>query len=330
MTNFYRKICLLVVSVFIFAFQIQAQDWVTVKAESRLNFSGMALLEQKDEKLTFLVVHDNKDQFSDKIEEGKRLKTERIGILTVENGDSRPTYQGLKWLSTAGTENNLPIDLEAISTVPNTPNRFIATVGNPREIDLKGKVYLIELDEKRESVRVLRETKLPISFDGRDFEGFSVQKIGDILLAVWAERGKNEKPATLFFGELNLQNFSLKLIGETPIQTETPSFLDLTKYPKAEFRSISDVKVDSSGAVFVTSAIDGEDYGIFASEFFYIGAFAKQNSSIAFNKAEKPIRFNQFKNYKAEAFEIVTGKNGGIIFGTDDEDFGASVLMNWR
>lgn len=301
-----------------------AQDWVTVRSESRLNFSGMALVEQTETRKTFIVVHDNKEQFADKKDDGKQPKTERAGLLFIEKDGTRPKYENLKWFAADGSETALPIDLESVTAIPDQPNRFAALVGNPRETTEKGRIYYFELAADRKSVRVIRIFKIPTATDGRDFEGLAIQKISGTLIAAWAERGGSNKPATIFWGELNLNKPEIKLLGEVGVKT--PDLANLTTYPKAENRSISDLKIDASGGVFVTSALDGEDYGLFASAFYYVGAFAKDAGKITFNRAPSPIKLFQFHNYKAEAFEF-SGNN--LIFGTDDEDFGAAVYFNW-
>ncbi len=320
----FSKIILLFLFLSLSSVQTSAQNWTTVRSESRFNFSGMALVEQMDARKTFIVVHDNKDQFADA---PQKTKTERAALLVVENGEARPRIESLKWFDTGGKENALPVDLESVSAIPDQPNKFLAGVGNPNEASEKGRVYYIELAADKKSVRVLNSFKLPTQTDGRDFEAFAAQKIGGKLFAFWADRGKNEKPATLFWGEIDLLKGEIKPLGEANIKTT--DLIDLTKYQKAESRSISDLKIDASGGVFVTSALDGEDYGIFASAFYYVGAFASNEAAISFKASRYALKLYQFKNYKTEAFEFVEGKTGGVIFGTDDEDFGASVFFNW-
>jgi len=305
---------------------VSAQQWITVKSESRFNFSGMAFVEQNETRKTFIVVHDNKDQL---IDAPNKNKTDRAGLLIVENGALRPKYEKLKWIGADGTENSLPVDLEAISAIPDQPNRFLAGVGNPNAAEEKGRVYYIELSTDRKSVRVIKSFKRPTATDDRDFEGLAVQKIGGILIGFWTDRGKNEKPATLFWGAINLEKGSLNSLGEVAVKTPSPDLADFAAYPSAQTRSIADLKIDISGGAFVTSVVDGEDDGPFASAFYYIGSFSKQTSGVSFSLSPSPIKLYQFKNYKTEAFEFVPGKTGGVIFGTDDEDFGAAIFMNW-
>jgi hypothetical protein len=73
---------------------------------------------------------------------------------------------------------------------------------------------------------------------------------------------------------------------------------------------------------------DSSDEGPFASAFYYVGAFQTRDKLIGFNRSIAPIKLYQFKNYKIESFEFVPGKNGCVVFGTDDEDFGASIHIN--
>jgi hypothetical protein len=321
--------------VLLFSVDAFAGQWITVRSESRFNFSGMALVESSNDKVTLIVVHDNKDQLADMQSNPKKNKTERIGLVTIEGRDNRPKFVSLKWLDKDGTEKNLPVDLESISTVPDMPNHFIAGVGNPNDPNMKGKVFYIKLDAEKKEVRVLNEIRLPVNplescGAGRvcDFESFAVQKIDGRLLAVWADRGKNEKSSTLFFGELILNEAKINLLGQSEIKTPAPDLADWANVPDGETRSVSEMKVDSSGGVFVSSVFDSSDEGPFASAFYYVGAFQTRDKLIGFNRSIAPIKLYQFKNYKIESFEFVPGKNGCVVFGTDDEDFGASIHIN--
>jgi hypothetical protein len=80
--------------------------------------------------------------------------------------------------------------------------------------------------------------------------------------------------------------------------------------------------------LFVSSVLDSNDDGPFASAFYYAGSFQNSGGLIGFNRSLSPVKLYQVTNYKIEAFEFVSGKTGGVIFGTDDEDFGASILVN--
>lgn len=309
----------------LFSVDALSQQWQLVKKESRFNFSGMALVESNNDRATLIVVHDNK------------LDTEeRASLLTIENKICTKLIP-LKWINKDGTEKNLPVDLESITSIPNMPNNFLAGVGNPFDVQKKGRVYHLRLDTEKKEVRVINEIRLPVNAEQScgqnrvcDFEGFAVQKFTDRLLAVWADRGRNERASTLFFGELVLSEAKINLLGQTEIKVASPDLTDFPEIPNSETRSVSDLKIDSSGGLFVTSAYDSgaTDLGPFASAFYYVGAFQNQNNLIGFNKSPAPVKLFHFKNYKVESFEFVPGKTGGVVFGTDDEKLGASVYVN--
>jgi hypothetical protein len=83
-----------------------------------------------------------------------------------------------------------------------------------------------------------------------EFEGFALQNVNDVLLAVWADRGLDAQPAQLFWSKFDLKNYAFTQIDF--------AFLKVP-YPSENARHISDVKVDASGAVFITSASDPGD-----------------------------------------------------------------------
>jgi hypothetical protein len=76
-----------------------------------------------------------------------------------------------------------------------------------------------------------------------DFEGFALQKINNVLLAVWANRGLDAKPAQLFWSKFDLQTHTF---------TQVDSAFLKVPYPVGNTRHISDLKVDQTGAVFIT------------------------------------------------------------------------------
>lgn len=323
------------IAAFFFLFTVNGftQQWITVKCDSRFNFSGMALVESKDDKTTLLVVHDNKDQPADRQTNPLKNKTERVGLLIIEGKENRPRLVSLKWIDKDGTENKLPVDLEAITPVPDMPNHFMTISGNPFDAEEKGKAYLIKLDVEKQEARVVNSLKLPITYDGRDFESLAIQKIGNTLLAVWADRGREiwnngkreGRPATLFWGQLDLSKVSIKFLGQEELRMPLPAIEDWKNVSGGETRSASEIKIDTSGGLFVSSAFDSGDDGPFASAFYFAGVFTTQGSTIKFIKSANAVKLYEFKNYKIESFELLPN---GVVFGTDDENFGASVFIN--
>lgn len=265
-----------------------------------MNISGMALVGVDGRGATFIIVHDNK-------EPGQR----HAAIIWLE-GDKAPQYVALEWRQDKRFGDS-PVDLEAISTVPEQANDYMA-------FDTRGNVYHLRLNATRMAVDVLKVFKVPAVPAGSDFEGFALQKIDGKLLAVWAERGLDAKPATLFWSVLSLANYTFAGLNSTPIRVLTTA---------KNVRHISDVKVDSSGATFITSASDPGDDGPFDSAFSLIGSFRACGGGINFGPNASPLRLRHFDYHKVEAFEFVPGAKGGIVFGTDDENLGSAVLADW-
>ena len=282
---------------FIADLNAQQLQWRPVSGERHKNISGMALIEHNNNQTSFLVVHDNK-------------KKEQIhaGIVTV-TGNNAPQYTPLEWLG-----NDIPVDLEAVTSVPNSPNNFMAFTSS-------GRVFHIKINRIAKTVEVIKSFDVPEIPAESDFEGFALQKIGSQLLAVWADRGLDAKPARVFWGNFNLQNHTFSEVGSTTFKVP---------YPIGNTRHISDVKVDETGAVFVSSASDPGNDGPFSSAIYYAGLFKTgSNQSIAFIQPTALTRLYHFDYHKVEAIELVSGADGGFAFGTDDENLGAAIYLDW-
>lgn len=289
--------CLLFSSLTIHA---QGQSWRPVSGKRQMNISGMALVEANDSAATFIIVHDN-----------KKPEQQHVGLIRFE-GDGAPRYIALEWRQDKQI-GELPVDLEAITSVPEQANTFMA-------FNSQGNVYHIRLDARRTGVDVLKVFTVPAIPVGRDFEGFALQKLDDKLLAVWAERGLDAKPATLFWSAFNLANYTFAETNSASIVVPTTT---------QNVRHISDVKADSSGAVFITSASDPGNDGPFDSAFYFAGTFHVSGAGkIVFARAPAPLRLRHFPYHKVEGFDFVPGRMGGVVFGTDDENLGSAIFVD--
>lgn len=289
------RILLIVFFAFWLSVQItHAQQWRPVNGSRQSNISGMALVEHRGPHTAFLVVHDN-----------KKKEQVHAGLLTIDGGDA-PRYTPLQWKGS-----NTPVDLEAVTAIPGFSGQFVAFAAD-------GGVFQVKFDAGKSALELIRSTRVPMMPSEPDFEGFAIQKINGKMIAVWAERGATEKPATLFWSNFDLAtgNFS------------NVKFTSLTvPYPATNVRHVSDIKVDTSGAVFVTSASDPGNDGPFSSAFYFAGSFSAE--SLVFNRPITYTRLYSFDYHKVEAFELVPGADGGVAFGTDDENLGASVFLTF-
>ena len=273
------------------------QQWRPVSGSRQGNISGMALIEHTKQRSVFLVVHDNK-------------KKEQIHatLLTV-NGDDSPTYTPLRWIG-----EDIPVDLEAASSIPGVSDQFMLFTA-------AGRVYHVKLDPKAGQIEIIKSFDVPSIPKDADFEGFALQKIDDTLVAVWADRGLTERPATLFSARFDITNGKFSDVKWATFRVP---------YPAADVRHISDVKVDTSGGVFVTSASDPGNDGPFSSVMYFAGVIRQTtDKSFDFVQSKELTRIFRFDYHKVEAFDLIPGADGGIAFGTDDENLGAALLITY-
>jgi hypothetical protein len=270
-------------------------DWYVIGKDRQTNISGMALVGQTDNRTSFIVVHDN-----------KKKKENRAGIVTI-GPDKTSQFESLNWL---GSE--MPVDLEAITKIPETTHGFMA-------FSSAGRVYRIELDQPNGSLRVIGSFEVPAIPKNCNFEGFSLAKIGGGYLAVWAERGEDAKPATLFWSNFDLQTNAFTKVDSVSVKVP---------YPKTNVRHISDLKVATTGKVFISAAADPGNDGPFTSAVYLAGKFEPgKASNFAFTPSAAANQLFSVENRKIEAFELLSEAEGGMVYGTDDENLGSAVYF---
>lgn len=267
----------------------------------------MALVGSDPATTTVLVVHDN-----------KREGEPRAGLVAVPaDGNAPATYTPLAWPTGAP----LPIDLEAVCAVPGTPGEFVALVSS-------GTAYHVRLDAAAKTLTLVRSFDLPKGPAGSNYEGFALYRPagepGALLYAVWAHRGAATEPAMVFTASLDLARGAFGTSAGTMLRTP---------WPVENSRSASDLKVDAAGNVFVSSASDPGDDGPFSSALYVAGRVIRVRETIpgvtlTFEPNDGAVPLRKFRHHKVEAIELVPGADGSVIFGTDDEAFGASVLRD--
>lgn len=272
----------------------RAQQWLPVRGGITFGISGIALLEQQEDALSLLVVHDNK---------GDNTQG-RLAIISRTSQDT-PQYFPLDWPAVE----DLPIDLEALTVVPQQGNFMAATSS--------GQIYHFSLDAAQRQVTLLRVFSLPNIPAGSNFESFALQEIAGQLLAVWGHRGKDEQPAVVYWGLLDLNSSEITLQGSSTLAVP---------WPEGNLRHISDLKVDSAGILYISAATDSGNDGPFQSGVYVAGAFHWQDQEVKFKPNSALFPLYRFNYHKVEAIELIPGATGGIIVGTDDENRGSSLL----
>lgn len=282
--------------LFTVAARAQSPQWRPVRGGILYGISGMALVEQAQGRATFLVVHDNKDAGQG-----------RAALVRVA-GAQQPEYVPLQW-----PQDKLPKDLEGLAAVPGQPATYMALAS-------AGRVYQIRLREAEQAVEVLKVFDLPNVPKDSNFESLALQQLGAQTLIAWAHRGEGADAGVLYWGTLDLKTGAI---------THTHSARVVVPWAGEHVRHVADLKVDAAGVAYAASAADAGDNGPFSSAVYVAGAFRPAGDEIAFAPVPVLTRLWQFPYHKIEALELVPGAAGGVVFGTDDENMGSWLYLDW-
>jgi hypothetical protein len=268
------------------------ERWHKVQDGKLMGIGGMALLSRERDDLSFLVVHDN-----------KKHDQPRAGILRCKrNGEVK--YDQLNW------SGELPKDLEALTSIPNTSGEYLAVTS-------AGKAYRIKVQTSSKELQVVQQFDIPGAKQMGEIEGFGLAALGKTIVAAWADRGDGEKPATFSWGTFNSEQNELTADGSTKIMVPWPE----------NARDVSDIRIDNAGAVFISSAYESDDH--FASAVYMAGVLKCDAEKTSFSQ-DKLTELFRFEGRKIEALELVSGPKGGLVMATDDENRGSSVYLDWQ
>lgn len=273
--------------------------WHKVGDGKLMGIGGMALLGREGDNFSFLVVHDNKKE-----------NEARAGILRcVSGGEAK--YEELDWPGAP-----LPVDLEALTAIPGAKGEYLAATS-------KGKVYRIKALASQKNIEVLGDFDLPGATGESEIEGFALAAPGGKIVAAWGDRGDDEKAAAFSWATFDADRNELTDVQSTTIKVP---------WPEKNARDVSDIRIDSAGAVFITSAYESDDDAsdaAFASAVYLAGVLKGEGKQIRFAQNTELTRLYHFEGRKIEALELVSGAKGGLFLATDDEQQGSSVYLDW-
>jgi predicted SnoaL-like aldol condensation-catalyzing enzyme len=268
-------------------YRASSPDWYTVSTEKTLGISGIVAMDREN----FLVVYDN-----------KKINEPRLSQLNWQE-DLPPRLQKMAWCDAQ----KLPIDLEAITAIPEHHSEFLV-------LESQGQVTRIRVENNH--CDVVAEFHLPNATTKSNFESLALFR--NIL--VWAERGDDEKPAKMSWGEYDVKNNRITLSKENAMDFFAP-------YPNKNRRSISDIAIDQSGVLWVSAASDPGDNGVFQSALYTLGRFVDNKAGIHWNAYHDiPIQ-SQYENVKIEGLTFV---GDTLIMGSDDENFGSKIAVEFK
>jgi hypothetical protein len=279
-------------------------EWRPVKGGILGGLSDLALVEHNREHSVFLCVHDNKNP-----------KEPRVGLVVIPPRPDVPVeYRTVDWQFDPET-----IDLESISTLPGRPREFLALIS-------RGTLFHLRLSEDWKRLETVGRFLVPNIPPAQNFEGLSVQKVDNRLVMAWADRGEQDRAATLFWGELRYREdregkdrYEVRKVKSVGVQVP---------WPRQNVRHISEMKIDETGTTFIAAASDPGDDGPFESAIYLAGVFHFVKDEFTFHLHPRMLRLRSIHGHKIEALELVPG-DGGVVMGTDDENFGGWVSTSW-
>ncbi|MBP2475123.1 hypothetical protein JOF53_003995 [Crossiella equi] len=263
-----------------------ADGWTKVGAGITGGISGFALIDRE----SALVVRDN-----------KKSGENRVARLSFRAGGT-PSLKPLTW------RGETPTDLEAAAAVPGRAGEYLALASS-------GRVYHVKLAGDR--VSVLRAFTVPKGQSGDNYEGLALVSRGGGLVAAWADRGQDARPATVYTATLDLAKGRFGPVRSVAYRTS---------YPVSDVRHSSDLSIDEAGGVLVSTASDPGDDGPFDSAVFRIGTLRDENGP-AVVLAATATQVTVQRGHKIEAMTCLDGGCTRLLLGTDDENAGGAVRI---
>ncbi|MFF8281851.1 hypothetical protein ACF06W_03910 [Streptomyces albus] len=268
------------------------QDWVSTGTGMTSGVSGMVVTGRHGERIRALVVRDNKKPGENRLA--------RIEYVPGKKAHVEP----LDWRG-----DDLPVDLEAIDRVPGHPGSYVAvaSAGTGYRIDVEGR-----------TARVRDTFTLPGLGEDDNVENFALSARDGKLVAVWADRGQDSRPATVYAARASFTG------DDTGFGTVTRRTLR-TPYPRTHVRHASDLKITESGRLLVSAASDPGDDGPFASAVLDAGRVrAGADGTVSLHIAGSPRVLGTFEGHKVEALSCLPHSRWGVL-GTDDENAGGAL-----
>lgn len=222
----------------------------------------------------------------------------------------------------------LPNDLEAISAIPGETD-YVAVTS-------RGRAYRLAIPMTHPTIGDLFSTQDPRSlvqqptvravFDlpatpepNRDIETFQITRFGDRLVALFADRGGDRRPATLHWGWFDPVTHEIALQGSAPVTGP----LD-----PSQQRSLSDLVVLPDGRLLGAAAIDQGDNGPFQSALYWVGRLQRDQDQLIWQPAAQGRSLVKAGNHKIEALALAPAEAPArLAIATDDENLGVAITQ---
>jgi hypothetical protein len=274
--------------------QSKDDGWEKINDGKLCGISGMESVSANPTTQVFLIAHDNKNP-----------DEQKLALLTLRKGQ-KTEYAPVTWPKNASQ----PVDIEALCRVPGTDDaQFLAATS-------KGTVFHLRLAKDGSGVEIIKELSYP-SRGKMNFEGLGLILSGQSLAAVWAHRGKGSSPGVLFWGSVDLAKGEVNTAGSKPLHVPWPTGNDL--------RSVSDLKLDKNGRIYVSSASDPGDDGPFSSALYDVGQIAVAAGKPVVQLQSRAREIERLPGHKVEGIVLLSEDGTRFLVGTDDENSGSSI-----
>lgn len=256
----------------------------------------------------------------------------RVGLLSVTR-DKGIIFQPIT-VSNWRDREQAPSDLEACCAIPNRPNEFLLAESGCYNGKF-GRIFHVLLttcDAGPPSIVVLGvmriyERKLDDrqrSFDGDNVVGIECFEAFGKTILVYGERGgqthSGTKPGTIVWGELDLNEYQFKKIGESALVPRSfPGYRDCSA-----LYLVADEKQRVS--IFSVATTDPDDNGPFDSFIYRAGSFVldTKSSAVTFEMDLQPTILATVPGLKVEGLAGPASNvpNSDFSIATDDENLG--------
>jgi hypothetical protein len=233
-----------------------------------------------------LIVRDNKESDENR-------------VATVTFGADGPSVRELAW------QGDLPADLEALDAVPGAAGDYIGLTS-------AGTGYRFSVDG--DTAAVTGTFTVPEPLSDPDYEGFALGVFDGTTVAVWADRGSGDDPATLFAAPFDPATARFGAVERAEFAVP---------FPEDEPRDVSDLKVFASGRLLITAAADEGDEGPFAGAIYDAVSVSVRDGAVGITVDADPQPAVRIADHKVEALWCGTTATG--FLGADDEKLGGAV-----
>ncbi len=266
--------------------------------------SGLAWLEGD----SFVAVHDFKYP--------AQIDQPRLSILQLPNSS-----QGVVWTPLAPewpSSQSPSSDLESVSRIPGTQAILLVESGGTKSETGHAfdRIFLCDLAGRH--AKIVDSVRWPVLV--LNVEGTAVARVGDRLLFIFAERAEGKPSTRLQWSELAISPLSFG-----PFSSEE---LSLPEPQGNHARQVSAIEVDSTGLLYVASAIDPGDDGPFESIVWRVGRVELgEDKQLRVRLQPEPQRIATLNGLKVEgiATREMPGTQAQFFVGTDDENYGGTL-----